>query len=85
MGKDSQDNTRQRLEAAFDRFIDVRGMSDQEVAELQAKQAFPAASGSMGIGAWKLDATSILAWLVVGVPLGWGVWITLRSALVLFH
>ena len=59
-------------------------MSDAEVAELQAKTSTPVAVGSMGIGAWKLDATSIFAWAVVGIPLAWGVWITVKSALILF-
>ena len=44
----------------------------------------PVAVGSMGIGAWKLDATSIFAWAVVGIPLAWGVWETAESALILF-
>ena len=39
----------------------------------------------MGIGRWQLNATSILAWLVVGIPITWGVWITLKSAFVLFN
>src|SRR5262249_52184735 len=57
-------------------------MSDAEVASLQAKSqtSTPTSMGSMGIGAWKLDATSFFAWLVVGVPLAWGVWLTLQSA-----
>jgi MFS family permease len=33
----------------------------------------------------RLSATSILAWLVVGLPICWGAWITLSTALVLFH
>ena len=60
-------------------------MSEQEVAGLQAKSAMQTPTGSMGIGAWKLNGTSILAWLAVGIPLGWGVWNTLKSALILFH
>jgi MFS family permease len=61
-------------------------MSDAEVASLQAKSAQAATqqTGSMGIGAGKLDATSILAWLVVGVPIAWGVWITLKNAVKIF-
>jgi hypothetical protein len=39
----------------------------------------------MGIGHWRLDATSMLAWLAVGLPIAWGVWITLSNALVLFR
>ena len=61
-------------------------MKDEEVAALQAQsQAAAATRGSMGIGEWRLDATSILAWLVVGLPIAWGVWITLSNALVLFR
>ena len=59
-------------------------MSEQEVAALQAKSSTQTA-GSMGIGAWRLNGTSILAWLAVGIPLGWGVLTTFKSALVLFH
>jgi MFS family permease len=62
-------------------------MSDAEVEALQThtKAQDAMVMGSQGIGAWKLDATSILAWLAVGIPLAWGVWITLKSALVLFR
>jgi MFS family permease len=61
-------------------------MKDEEVAALQAKtQAAQATTGSMGIGEWRFDATSILAWLAVGIPIAWGVWITLTNALALFR
>jgi MFS family permease len=61
-------------------------MKDEEVAALQAQsQAAGATRGSMGIGEWRLNATSILAWLAVGLPIAWGVWITLSNALVLFR
>jgi MFS family permease len=33
----------------------------------------------------RLGATSILAWLAIGLPICWGEWITLSRALVLFH
>jgi MFS family permease len=60
-------------------------MKDEEVAALQAKsQAKAVTAGSMGIGVWRLDATSALAWLAVGIPLCWGIWITVDRALVLF-
>jgi MFS family permease len=63
-----------------------RWMKDEEVAALQAKfQAATATVGSMDIGRWRLDATSVLAWLAVGIPIAWGVWITLANALVLFR
>jgi hypothetical protein len=60
-------------------------MKDEEVAALQAKSRGLAAVSSLGIGQWRLDATSILAWLVVGIPIAWGAWITLSNALVLFR
>jgi hypothetical protein len=62
-------------------------MNKEEVAALQAslRAAAPEATSSMGIGAWRLDATSVFAWLAVGIPLVWGVWITFASALVLFR
>jgi MFS family permease len=37
-----------------------------------------------GIDAGHLNATSVLAWLGVGIPLAWGVWITLSKATALF-
>ena len=60
-------------------------MKDEEVATLQAQSQAAATRGSMGIGEWRLNATSILAWLAVGLPIAWGVWITLSNALVLFR
>jgi MFS family permease len=62
-------------------------MSEAEVAALQAKvpRAPAGPQGAMGIGEWRLNATSILAWLVVGIPIAWGVWVTLNSAFVLFR
>jgi len=62
-------------------------MKEQEVMALQAKaqQASAGTASSSGIGEWRLNATSILAWLAVGIPIAWGVWITLKNALVLFR
>jgi MFS family permease len=38
---------------------------------------------------WKADPSTkplaVLAWLAVGIPLAWGVWITLQKTAVLFH
>ncbi|MCJ8240006.1 OFA family MFS transporter [Peteryoungia algae] len=61
-------------------------MSDEEVAALQAKTAAANAgpSGSFGIGKGGLDGKAALAWAVVGLPLLWGVWITLRNSLAIF-
>jgi MFS family permease len=61
-------------------------MKEEDLAALQAQSQAPtAATGSMGIGQWRLDATSTFAWLAVGVPMAWAVWVTLSSALVLFR
>jgi MFS family permease len=61
-------------------------MSDEEVAALQAKSAAASAgpTGSFGIGTGGFDAKAGLAWAVVGIPLLWGVWVTLKSSFVLF-
>jgi MFS family permease len=61
-------------------------MSDAEVAALQAKTAAANAgpTGSFGIGRGGLDAKAALAWIAVGIPLLWGVWVTVRSSLALF-
>ncbi len=62
-------------------------MRDEEVAALQVKTTAASAgpSGSFGIGTGGLDAKAALAWAVVGIPILWGVWITLSKALVLFR
>lgn len=60
-------------------------MSDAEVRALQA-QAFSnfTGGGSYGIGKGGLDRQAALAWLAVGIPILWGVWITLQSAIRIF-
>jgi len=58
-------------------------MSEAEVAKLQAATASAGASGpsgSYGIGFGGLDVKAALFWAFVGVPLAWGVWKTLESA-----
>jgi MFS family permease len=57
-------------------------MSEAEVAKLQATATGAASgpSGSYGIGFGGLDAKAALFWAFVGIPLAWGVWITLQSA-----
>jgi hypothetical protein len=61
-------------------------MSADEVAKLQAASGTSAASvGSFGIGKGGLDGKAVLFWAFVGIPLAWGVWITLKSAAVLFQ
>lgn len=62
-------------------------MKPEEVAALQAKGAEAASlgGGSYGIGKGGLDAPAAAFWLFVGVPLIWGVWITLQSAIKIFQ
>ncbi|HLL26782.1 MAG TPA: OFA family MFS transporter [Xanthobacteraceae bacterium] len=60
-------------------------MSADQVAKLQAQGAkTSAASGSFGIGKGGLDLQAALFWAFVGIPLAWGVWITLQSAAKIF-
>jgi hypothetical protein len=61
-------------------------MSDAEVAALQAKTktADAGPSGPFGIGHGGLDAKAALAWAAVGIPILWGVWMTLQQAAILF-
>ena len=62
-------------------------MSEADVAALQAKTNLTASAqgGSYGIGKGGLDGAAVVAWLVVGVPILWGVWITFDKALVQFR
>jgi hypothetical protein len=62
-------------------------MSAEAVAKLQAAGAQGAAaapSGSFGIGKGGLDLQAALFWALVGIPLAWGVWKTLQSAVKIF-
>jgi MFS family permease len=61
-------------------------MTEEEVLALQAKtpSTAAAAGGSYGIGKGGLDGAAVVAWLIVGIPITWGVWITLSKAWVLF-
>lgn len=61
-------------------------MSDEEVASLQAKTAAANAgpTGSFGIGKGGFDAKAAFAWAVVGIPILWGVWVTLEKTAALF-
>jgi MFS family permease len=63
-------------------------MSQEEVAKLQAasaKSATEVPSGSFGIGKGGLDWRAAIFWAFVGIPLGWGVWVTLQSTAKLFQ
>ncbi len=62
-------------------------MKEEEVVALQARMTSPAMmqGGSFGIDRGRLDATATVAWLMVGVPILWGVWVTLSKTFVLFE
>ena len=62
-------------------------MTDAEIAEERAKlheKAAPVTSGDYGIGRGGLDAKAIPFWLLVGIPLAWGVWVTIQKSVGLF-
>ncbi|MDJ1464038.1 OFA family MFS transporter [Nitratireductor sp. GZWM139] len=61
-------------------------MSDEEVAKLQAKSAAADSgpTGSFGIGKGGFDGKALIAWAIVGIPILWGVWITLQKTAALF-
>lgn len=62
-------------------------MKPEEVAAMQAKGAAAASTGggSYGIGKGGLDASTAAFWAFVGIPLCWGVWLTLQSAVKIFQ
>jgi hypothetical protein len=62
-------------------------MKPEEVGKLHAASAASDAAiphGSFGIGKGGLEGKVVLFWLVVGIPLAWGVWKTLESAIKIF-
>jgi hypothetical protein len=61
-------------------------MSDEQVAALQTAPATPTPAPKPKQESPKneMGASVPLAWLAVGIPIAWGVWVTLKSALVLF-
>ncbi len=63
-------------------------MTDEELATERAKlheKTDVAVSGSFGIGKGGIDAKAAVFWLLVGIPLAWGVLKTVEKALVLFQ
>jgi hypothetical protein len=61
-------------------------MPNEEVARLQALGGMAGGGhGHQGIGRGGLDAKAVLAWAAVGIPMAYGVWITLVSAAALFR
>jgi len=62
-------------------------MTDAQIAEERARlheKSATAASGSFGIGKGGFDAKAIPFWLLVGLPLAWGIWKTAQKAVALF-
>jgi MFS family permease len=63
-------------------------MTDEQLKAEQAIGHDKGASGSTVLE-WKADPRTkpmaVVAWLVVGIPLAWGVWVTLQKTAVLFH
>ena len=61
-------------------------MKPEEVAAMQAKGAAAnTGGGSYGIGKGGFDGAAIAFWAFVGIPLAWGVWLTLQSAARIFQ
>jgi MFS family permease len=63
-------------------------MPDEEVAQLQAKNAqanTDSQSGSFGIDRGRFDLVTALAWAAVSIPLLWGIWKTLQQTAALFN
>jgi MFS family permease len=62
-----------------------RYMSNEEVEAMIARDEEPAYHGSRVIGGGTLlTPGAIFAWLLVGIPLAWGIWVTLQKAVILF-
>ena len=62
-----------------------RFMSVEEVVAVTgARAAEHAHDASRGIGRGGLTPAAVPAWLVVGIPIAWGVWVTVQTAMKLF-
>jgi MFS family permease len=59
-------------------------MSEEDLAAFQPTAQTQDEAALQDIGAWRLDGTVTAAWLAVGIPIAWGIWITMGSALALF-
>jgi MFS family permease len=59
-------------------------MSDDELASLQTKAAATSNGGAFGIGRGGFSFGALIAWAFVGIPILWGVWITLKKTAALF-
>jgi MFS family permease len=59
-------------------------MSEDQIAALQTQAAADSQAHAHPMPAPPAGTMVILAWLAVGIPIAWGVWVTLKSAFVLF-
>ncbi|MCF4128295.1 OFA family MFS transporter [Methylobacterium sp. SyP6R] len=77
------------LAAGFVANLLVRPLAERWFMKASELPAAPAAvesqGGADGIGRGGLTPAAILAWAAVGLPILWGVWITLAKALILFR
>jgi MFS family permease len=64
-------------------------MNDEELAREKAlahERAVATETHGVGTSAFRTPAALVVfAWACVGIPLAWGIWITLQKAVVLFH
>lgn len=63
-------------------------MTEAELAEVRAQfheKTVVKETGSFGIGKGGLDAKALPFWLLVGIPLAWGVWVTVQKSVALFY
>ena len=58
----------------------VSGLRDHHAGDIRCRIAHDLRLGSGGF-----NIRALLAWAAVGIPLAWGIWITLQKALVLFQ
>ena len=64
----------------------IRPVADKwHMPESSGAMSAAVAGGSYGIGRGGFSLPALLAWACVGLPLAWGVWITLGKAIVLFQ
>ncbi|MEP9347907.1 OFA family MFS transporter [Xanthobacter sp. KR7-225] len=68
-----------KAEAVHADFEDFEEEAKDGIATAAARGSTPVASGSTP------QALVVVAWLAVGLPLAWGVWITLQKAVILFQ
>ncbi len=60
-------------------------MKEADAPTVLTASAAPASGDRGGIGKGGLTPATTLAWIAIGLPIAWGIWITLAKALVLFR